>query len=306
MSELPLAPVIIGPKEDPKRVELPKVPIGECAFSVAAKEKIVDGVCSDNFTIDKIKEFLVKHTDVKEDELGGDKSDVVEVAKEALGCSSESCVVEYGKFREFIGHSNATKAIERFKEPGPANSNKWLNNSNIDNSLAEWEKMFPDFLHVPFQMSDFDDPKVNTELNNIDLAKEFDKYKCMGVVLNTDVSSGQGIHWYCIFVDHRNPSKITIEVFDSAGGIPPGSVIRWVARQRLSLSRKFKDAKVEDLLVTRQNKLQYSTTECGVFSLWYIFCRLHDVPYTYFTKAGSVTDEMMLNFRKYLFRASKG
>lgn len=310
MAELALTPVIIGPKDNPEKVEIPKVPVGECAFHIIAQEKIVDGVCSDDFTIDKIKEFLIKSTDVKQSEFkeadGQEKEDdkIIEVAKEALGCNSESCIIEKNEFRDFVGHANAQKIRQRFKESGPANSNKWLNNSNIDNTIAQWKQMFPGFLHVPFQMSDFD--KENTELNEIDLAHEFadNNYKCMGVVLNTDISSGSGIHWFCIFADARFKGRITIEVFDSAGNIPPSSVIRWVAKQRLALANKFTGTKVEDLVVTRQNKLQYSSSECGVFSLWYLFCRLNNVPYSYFTKPGAATDEMMLQFRKYLFRSS--
>ncbi len=304
MAELALTPVIIGPKNDPEKVELPKVPVGECAFHIVAQEKIVDGVCSDDFTIDKIKEFLLKSTSAQQTELATeDDGKIIEVAKEALGCNSESCIIERDAFRNFVGHANAQKMRKRFKESGPANSNKWLNNSNIDNTIAQWQQMFPEFLHVPFQMSDFD--KENTELNEIDLVHEFkeNNYKCMGVVLNTDISSGSGIHWFCIFVDARQSNHITIEVFDSAGNIPPSSVIRWVAKQRLALANSFSGSKVEDLVVTRQNKLQYSNSECGVFSLWYIFCRLNKVPYSYFTKPGAATDEMMLQFRKYLFRS---
>lgn len=307
MAELALSPVIIGPKDNPEKVELPKVPVGECAFHIVAQEKIVDGVCSDDFTIDKIKEFLIKSTNVQQSDLKeSDDDQIIEIAKEALGCNSESCIIEKNAFRDFIGHANAQKIRQRFKEAGPANTNKWLNNSNIDNTIAQWKQMFPGFLHVPFQMSDFD--KENTELNEIDLAYEFttNNYNCMGVVLNTDISSGSGIHWFCIFVDARNKDTkkhITIEVFDSAGNIPPSSVIRWVAKQRLALANAFNGIKVEDLVVTRQNKLQFSNSECGVFSLWYIFCRLNKVPYSYFTKPGAATDEMMLKFRKYLFRS---
>jgi hypothetical protein len=315
MAELPLttveitkitSPIIVGPKHDPEKVKLPQIPVGECAFHVIAQEKIVDGVCSDDFTIDKIKEFLIKNTDAQPDKLDkldkSDKEEVIEVAKETLGCSSESCIIERDEFKDFIGFSNFQKARQRFKEHGPANSNKWLNNSNIDNTINQWRKMFPSFLHVPFQMSDFD--TEGTELNDIDLATEFNgKYESMGVVLNTDISSGNGIHWFCIFADARNKKHITIEVFDSAGNIPPGSVIRWVAKQRLALAKAFPESKVEDIVVTRQNKLQYSNSECGVFSLWYIFCRLNQVPHSYFTKPGSVTDDMMLQFRKYLFRS---
>lgn len=268
----------------------------ECAFHINA----VDNVCSDRYTLEKMKQFI--------DQLEGSDVtkpiEIIQKAKKATGCDTEACVIKSKELSNFIGANEAQKVIaQRFKPEGPANSTKWLNNDNIDYVINQWSKIYPGFLHVPFQMVDFDENQ--THLATLDLVKEYEKgARKMGCVINTDRSTGSGIHWFCIFIDMNSP-KWTLEYFDSAGEYPKRSVHVWLNKQRANLAKRFTSQAIEVIDVTRSNQLQRSTTECGVFSLWYILSRLNGVPYTYFSQPNAINDDMMYKFRQFLFRHDK-
>ena len=278
------------------------IPTSECAFHVSA----ADNVCSDKFTLDKMKEF-VKNLKGPNPEIDqASPTQTVEIAKQATGCDSEICLLKNSKFSQFIGPVQADEVLrDRFKPAGPANSTDWLNNDNIDYVLQQWSKKYPDFVHVPFQMIDFD--VVRTELANVDLVSLYESgMRKLGCVINTDKSTGRGVHWFCVFIDLSNSGesgqKWTLEYFDSAGDYPKPSVHKWLNEQRSKLASKFSFRDIQVIDVTKSNQLQHSTTECGVFSLWYILSRLNGIPYSYFSQPNASDDNMMYQFRRFLFR----
>lgn len=277
-----------------------KVPVAEnaCAFHVNA----IDNVCSDKFTLEKMKEFIAQLKGPNAVSEKADPSKVVDVAKQVTNCDSEACLLKNPQFSQFIGAVQADEVLkDRFKPSGPANSTEWLNNDNIDYVLDQWAKKYPGFINVPFQMIDFD--VVGTELSRVDLVSVYESgSRKLGCIINTDKSTGRGIHWFCIFIDMSDTNKWTLEYFDSAGEYPKSSVHKWLNTQRAKLAAKYPDKDIQVIDVTRSNQLQKSATECGVFSLWYILSRLNNIPYTYFSQPNASTDDMMYQFRKFLFR----
>lgn len=270
----------------------------ECAFHI----KTVDNVCSDQFTLEKMKEFI---NGLGSPVSTNDASGIIEKAKEITKCSSEACVIKSREVSEALGRDHVDKVLaNRFKPSGPANSTAWLNNDNIDHTIHQWSKIYPKFLHIPFQMIDFD--KNETHLALVNLVEEYQKgIRRMGCVINTDKSSGSGIHWFCIYIDMTDDKKWTLEYFDSAGDYPKKSVHQWLNNQRALLSEAHPGQTVEVVDVTRSNQLQRSSTECGVFSLWYILSRLNGIPCSYFSQPNAVDDKMMYKFREFLFRSEK-
>ena len=277
-----------------------KVPItnSQCAFHVNPE----NNVCSDKFTVDKMKEFVKNLKGPNSEIENANPSQIVDVVKSVTKCDSEICVLKNPEFSQFIGPVQADEVIhERFKPAGPATNTDWLNNDNIDYVLEQWAKKYPNFVHVPFQMIDFD--VIKSELTRIDLVTLYESgMRKMGCVINTDKSTRSGIHWFCIFVDLSNDQKWTLEYFDSAGEYPKSSVHKWLNEQRAKLATKHPSKDIQVVDVTRSNQLQKSTTECGVFSLWYILSRLNEVPYSYFSQPNASDDNMMYQFRKFLFR----
>ena len=255
----------------------------ECAF-----DKHQGAVCSP------------KHLVSKMTALAGtsDPTKALGTLKERMNCNSESCVIKSKEFLAFAKMSNIDHILDEFFKPeGPATHFGLLSNFNIDNVLDQLESKFPDFLHIPFQMRDFE--KVGTELARIDLAKELNgNKKCFGVVLNTDWSEGRGIHWYCIFGEKKN-GKIQIEYFNSSGKEPLPETQAWIQKTKHYLSKQL-GIPVE---VKYSTGIQFQNDEhsCGVYCLMYIWLRLEGVSSNWF-KADTFNDEFMHKARKVLFR----
>jgi hypothetical protein len=130
-----------------------------------------------------------------------------------------------------------------------------------------------------------------------------DGYKCFGVVLNTDVSSGRGKHWFAIYgdLDHKGTDKdpIVLEYFNSSGNPPMREVANWLEAAKQDLLKNYS---IEaDSVVSANRRLQNSMTECGVWSLMYILSRLkgHEPNWYYKTRAN---DADMIELRSFLFR----
>ena len=252
---------------------------------------------------------------------------IMRKAAVALGCDSELCVLTSSEVKSAIGSDVINKEIAvKFKETGPRNGNEWLSNINIDKTLQKWAVEFDDLYVYSFCMSDF--YKTKGSLAVIKICDILDgkvpqktaagmvtrPCKRMCCVLNTDVSTGRGIHWVCIFVDTtRNP--ISIEYFNSAGNPPFLNATKWMEQTRAELLKcqphgedpaasahsSLQRKQVETLSVTSVPH-QESDSECGVYCLFYIRKRLEGTPYSYFMDK-RIPDSEMTEFRKYLFRS---
>lgn len=236
---------------------------------------------------DHILEKVATIVDPNIDTSAKTPEELLEEVKERTKCAAESCVIAKVKKPELLD--------EYFKPEGPRNSTDLFNNYNIDKILEDWTEQYPGFYHVFFQMIDFD--KMGTELSILDIVDISKKYKSMGVVLNTDESSGGGKHWFCLYCDFT-ATPITIEYFNSSGNMPMPEVQAWMYRTRES----FREAGIDAVDVIA-NRIQHQAgrTECGPYSLYYIKSRLNNVPYKAFDKT-RITDDVMIEFRQTLFR----
>jgi len=224
-----------------------------------------------------------------------------------LGCESEACLLSSDEFIEFAQSVRLLPAVReqlasRFKTAGPRSSHAWLSDANIDKTLELWRKAFPSFRGLPYAMRDFD--SYQHPLNSIDFVEEVRRgTRTFGCVLNTDVSSGKGKHWTCVFVDCRAPegseAPWTVEFFDSVGRPPWRTLSVWI------------DATVKRLAAVHSSRgcvecnvaHQQHNSECGVYALFYIRARLDGVPIERFTnKASVISDREIYKFRTHLFR----
>jgi hypothetical protein len=278
----------------------------ECACNISCPT----GICSD----ENIKKSIMKYVKDKTNKLEKSAEEALNKAKKILNCDSESCVLLHPDFKDYADEDIIqTNLLTRFKTPGPRNSTKLLSNFNIDETLAKWNLEYPDFYHCPFTMIDFNDyPKYKfgrINLGHLITGKEiykdltgninkgpFNTYAC---VLNTDVSTGRGKHWVCIFADFRNKNNWTIEYFNSSGNKPCRPVIHWMEKQKLNVQNET-GIKPETISVTNLVH-QDSQTECGVYSLYYIRCRLDGISHLFFFD-NLISDDKMIEFRKHIFR----
>jgi hypothetical protein len=129
------------------------------------------------------------------------------------------------------------------------------------------------------------------------------KYKCCGCIINSDVYQGGGKHWMALFADARG-SKWTVEFFNSSGNSPGPEWISWLVKTKNQMEELIDNLKLKnntvEILKVCNIRHQQSRTECGVYSLFYLWARLNGLSYEYFMKK-PVPDQLMMEFRQHLF-----
>lgn len=271
---------------------------GECSLVADAADSS-QGVCASEELVNEIKQTFEVADESKPKEI-------VEKAKKISGCSTEKCVVES------VVNRNASSAAKlelftKYKISGPID-NTLLNNNNIDRVLKQWElssmkkthKMFAyNFNMRNYREQSFrknrvlDTPDTLHTIKMEDL-KNYDTACC---VINTDYYYGKGKHWMALFVDMRGSTK-TVEFFNSSANPPLPEYVDWLVKTKNEL-KSMQDGPVEIVNVIKI-KHQDSRSECGLYSLFYIWLRYNGVPYQFFME-NSVADHHMFEFRQYLF-----
>lgn len=181
-----------------------------------------------------------------------------------------------------------------FKVNGPYENDVWLSDKDIMSVLKQFRLKFPTFVPIKFQMIDFID--YENDLKNLELHNLVGKK--VGCVLNTDTNGGKGEHWFCLFFDLKNSGTSTIEYFDSTQRPPHVNIIKFL-KDKANVFRRNTKNPVKILYIYK--KLHQSDSDsCGVYSLYYIWLRLNDVPPSYLSE-NQVRNNSMYQFRKMLF-----
>jgi hypothetical protein len=183
-----------------------------------------------------------------------------------------------------------------------ADNLEWLNNTDIDNSIRKIIELYKadkltniklhtsppvqqkkkNIYHQHFQM-DLEsarklagkqlghfkiDEMLLTNIAELHLNKEIDFY-C--VVMNTDSWDGGGIHWYPIVIDFTH-KPVTIEYWNSSGTSPPLGTDKWLCAQQVNLNKHNIPNRI---VISKGIQHQQDTdSECGLYSIYYILCRL--------------------------------
>jgi len=192
-----------------------------------------------------------------------DKKTAMELIKEKTNCDSERCVLI--KLKDKIGPEKVKEEIKlRLKIQGPTDSSL-LSNVDIDSTLKQWKKIFPQFYAYNFNMIDFEINSFSNgnvinkpdSLATVDIRDLYKKgYRCAACVINSDKYEGPGKHWMALFVSFGNPSEFknpkiksekeskdniknggtdseapfSVEFFNSAGNPPTKVWIRWMVK----------------------------------------------------------------------------
>lgn len=257
-------------------------------------------ICSTDKDIDQMKKFLTRSGITNPP---NNRELVVDTVKHLIGVEKEADIYENKAYQNFTGHSHARHVLNTlFKAKGPADSTALLDNFNIDETLTKWalhsqEEFGKKFLNIPFQMIDF--AKTRTELAQLDVKALIDNgYDSFGVVVNTDVSTGRGIHWFCLYGDLRS-DPVQLEYFNSSGFPPRAEIQAWLEQTVMTLAKSNIPATI--IYATGGRQIQYSKTECGVWSLVYILSRLTNHKPSWIATVGA-NDDDMVEFRRRLFR----
>lgn len=285
-------------KDSTMRELIPET-VSECALFLGKKE---GEHCISDSTISRIGDVLG---------VTGDSDKIISSAMETTKCESERCILS--KMGPQLGATITKKELINFKINGPTD-NKLLTNINLDATLLQWREKYPDFYPYNFNMRNYashsfangqviNRPDTLATINFDDLYNGLiggRKYTCCGCIINTDVYQGDGKHWMALFADARpGAAEWAVEFFNSSGNPPSPEWINWLEKTRNIMERIGKNKKVSIVKVTAIRH-QQSKSECGVYSLFYIWARLHGVDARYFT-SNPVPDQLMFEFRQHLF-----
>ncbi len=99
------------------------------------------------------------------------------------------------------------------------NPNEWLNTSNINSVMLQYQDAYDDFLYLGTVPRDCP-MGVSCHLSNIDLKKLYKKYgvRRVGLIYNLDLHNQRGSHWVAVFM---NLGSKSITYFDSYADKPP-------------------------------------------------------------------------------------
>jgi len=182
-----------------------------------------------------------------------------------------------------------------YKPPKPDLPRKWLSTSDIDDVLHQYEDKYSDFVFMGTVPLDFDE--VINEYKNMNLC--LSRYKKYGFVFNLDPHDRKGSHWVSMFMDlsEDNPNPF-IGFFDSYGQAPPKQIYRLIVR----LKKQAKECRGVDL-VYKCNTVQHQhkNTECGVYSLYFIYQCLQGYSFDEITE-NIILDDTVNQFRHLFFR----
>ena len=179
------------------------------------------------------------------------------------------------------------------------NPNTWLNTTDIDNVMEQYEKKYPRFKYLGTSSIDFnlkEDGKciihdALCKINVLDLMKDYDS---LGLVLNTDKHNESGEHWFSIFIDliGKNRNIPTIYYFDSAKSEPTEEIVEFV--NELKGQYGLLDFLYNDI------KHQYGNTECGIYSLHFLTEMLKGRKFKNYLQR-KLNDKQIEKYRKKFF-----
>lgn len=215
---------------------------------------------------------------------------IEQMVKKNFNCTNELC----WSTLPFIRQKNVL--LKRFKPFKPKewdkNKNTWLNTTDIENVMEQYEERFPDFRFLGVSPIDydykFDDNECVTEdLCRLNIKDLYDKgFRRLGAVFNLDKHDESGSHWVSFYCDFNERE---VYYYDSYGLRPPYDVrklMKEISRQSNNIPKSqetiYQDDKGvcldecgrdnKELFSTYYNDIrhQFKNSECGVYSMHFI------------------------------------
>ena len=218
-------------------------------------------------------------------------------------CKTERCWLEKAP----LDKAEKTEIIERnFRPTMPdswlENPDEWLDSTNIDSVIKQYEEVYPHFKFFGSLPIDFSAPNPYKEGSlerkecledavcklNLNELKKSGKTK-LGFVYNLDPSDKGGSHWIASFTDIPGHKSY---YFDSYGMKAPPQIARFLR------SLTLQDPKMK--LMYNARRFQYGDTECGVYCLHFLIRMLEGDDFKAFCRRAP-RDSDMKKLRNGLF-----
>ena len=224
--------------------------------------------------------------------------------KKISNCNSEYCWITVQDIVKKLNNSEIDEFKEYFRPAMPEewgdDKKAWLSTTDIDKVLEQYEDAHDDFIYLGAHPIDAHKCSVSDEVCKINVSNLLKKNKKkIGIVFNTDDSSGEGEHWVSFYVDlegvNRN-GKPSAYYFDSAADRPQKEVFKLV--KKLKKQAKKEDINLDFLYNDIQH--QYKESECGVYCMYFISKMLKGINFEKFVK-DIKKDEYMNKYRKIFY-----
>jgi len=183
------------------------------------------------------------------------------------------------------------------------NPEEWLSSTEIDAIEKQYTKVFSEYFYVGTVPIDFDKKSlvgtcVVSSLCSMDIKSIYKKgYRQIGIVFNTDKSSGPGEHWIALFCDIRPELDYPrITYFDSYADKPEKEVQALMKRWAQSWNETGVHSKPMQITYNK-TRHQYQHSECGMYSLYFHLCCL-----TGTSMKSRIPDQVIRGFRGLLFK----
>ncbi len=225
---------------------------------------------------------------------------------ETVGCNKdeEHCLLDKVALPDDVKKELRTQYLRpKMPKEWDKKPDTWLDNYNIQNVMKQYEETFPWFEFMGVYPIDFSvaNPYIKTatpkclhaELCDLKLQDEYNKGKRgIGMVFNLDPHYKGGSHWVGLYININDIKKPFISYFDSYGYKTPPMIARFMRAFTLQIP--------ECQLGFNARRFQYSNTECGMYSMYFLVCMIYGISFKNFCK--EVTkDETMLALRKIMF-----
>ena len=236
-------------------------------------------------------------------------------------CDDQICWLKQDFIKE-LDDLDAQK--NTFRPQGPQGKFTWLNTTNIDEIMSQYEKKYNDFKFFGAVPIDFDElPQYGIRKLNFDNLINQEKKSKLGFVFNFDEHWQNGSHWVSMFVDLI---KGQIYYFDSYGTRPKkrirnlvNRIGKWYHKRNFNESNENSDSMTDQSFmnpekpnyIEKKNKSikfnqvrhQFKNSECGVYSINFILRLLKGETFEYICN-NITTDDDVNKCRETYFRFS--
>jgi len=223
-------------------------------------------------------------------------------------CRNESCWRSLSIIIENLDEKERKELKDSFKPFQPLSwkdkPNTWLNTTDINNVMKQYEKKYPHFKYyeatpIDFHLKEGGECLVS-RLCNVNIRQLKKKKKSIGLVFNTDKHNQPGQHWFSMFIDlvGKNRENPSIYFFDSAEAI---NDINEVPEQILDLIEKFqKQYNYQFDVLYNDIQHQHGNTECGIYCLHFLTEMLKGKGFRNYVNQKN-NDKEIEKFRKLFF-----
>tara|TARA_Y100000590_G_scaffold373483_1_gene437297 strand:- start:1070 stop:1939 length:870 start_codon:yes stop_codon:yes gene_type:complete len=275
------------------------------------KDKIKDS-CLKKKTLLSIAKILNKKNNAKIKLKKISKKKLYSEIKKHLSkseCKTEACWGSLTMIIESLSEKEKKELNTSFRPKQPKkwkeNPNTWLNTTDINSVMKQYEIKYPHFKYfeatpIDFHLKSDANECLVSSLCNINIPKLKKKKKSIGLVFNTDKHNQPGQHWFSMYIDlvGKNRKNPSIYYFDSAEAIHdindlPLQILDLIERVQKQVNYKF------DVLYNDKQH-QYGDTECGIYCLHFLIKMLEGIQFRDYVHS-QLNDKQMEKFRKEFF-----